>query len=57
MLNNMAGGLMWGIGTVVGATVVISIMVGLLRTFNFLPFSEQLVNQIQSNFTSEKIQR
>lgn len=39
MLNNFLGGLAWGIGTVVGASVVVAVIGAILRSlgvFNFL---------------------
>jgi len=37
MLNNFLGGLAWGFGSVIGATLFLVIFLGLLRSFNFLP--------------------
>ncbi len=57
MLNNLIGGLMWGAGTVIGASLIISILIGFFKTFNFLPFSDQVVKTIESNPASTKIQK
>ncbi len=37
MIKNFLGGLSWGFGTVVGATVVVALILGLLRTVNLIP--------------------
>lgn len=38
VVGNFLGGLAWGLGSVLGATVVVAILLGLLRTVNFVPF-------------------
>ena len=37
VIKNFLGGLAWGFGTVVGATIVAAILLGLLRTLNLIP--------------------
>jgi len=52
MLSNFLGGLSWGFGSVVGATIVVAILLGILRIFNFIPglggFTNQISNTVQS---------
>ena len=38
MIGNFLGGLSWGFGTVIGATIVVAILVGVLRTAKFTPY-------------------
>ncbi|MBI2601238.1 hypothetical protein HYW42_04745 [Candidatus Daviesbacteria bacterium] len=38
IVGNFLGGIAWGVGTVIGATVVVAILFSILRSFNFLPF-------------------
>lgn len=49
MLNNFLGGLAWGFGSVIGATVFLAIFLGLLRSFNYLPGIGGLENEINNN--------
>ncbi|MBI4039968.1 hypothetical protein HY389_01285 [Candidatus Daviesbacteria bacterium] len=37
IVNNFLGGMAWGFGTVVGASIVVAIIFGILRNFNFIP--------------------
>lgn len=48
MLSNFLGGLAWGLGSVVGATIVVALLIGFLKTINFVP--------IVGNFASQVIQ-
>lgn len=54
VLNNLFGGIAWGIGTVIGASLVLSLLIGFFRTFNFIPYSDQVVKTIESNPASDK---
>lgn len=48
IINNFIGGLAWGVGTVLGATVVISILFGVLRGLDFvIPGFSQFIDQAQ----------
>ncbi len=48
IVNNFLGGLAWGVGSVLGATIVISIAFGLLKNFDFfIPGISQLIDQAQ----------
>jgi hypothetical protein len=48
IINNFLGGLAWGVGTVLGATVVISLLFTLLRNFDFIiPGFSQFIDQAQ----------
>ncbi len=46
IVGNFLGGLAWGVGSVLGATIVIAILVSVLRTINFVPIIGGLSNQI-----------
>ncbi len=56
-LNNFLGGLAWGLGSVVGATIVVALLISLLKFVNFIPilgnFSADIIKVIDSK-TSEK---
>jgi hypothetical protein len=46
LINNFLGGLAWGVGTVLGATIVISILFSLLRNVEFfIPGVSQFIDQ------------
>lgn len=56
IIGNFLGGLAWGFGTVVGATVVVAILVGLVRSINFVPvvgqFVSGVIDVVQQNQTN-----
>lgn len=45
MTANFLGGLAWGVGTVIGATIVAAILIAILKPFNFIPGLDQITNQ------------
>ncbi|MDO8573128.1 MAG: DUF5665 domain-containing protein [Candidatus Daviesbacteria bacterium] len=45
MLANFLGGLAWGLGTVIGATIIAALLISILRFFNFIPGLDQIINQ------------
>lgn len=49
MAANFLGGLAWGLGTVIGATIVAAILISILRFFNFIPGFDQIINQLPKN--------
>lgn len=50
--RNFIGGIAWGVGSVIGATLIIAIAIGFLRTINFIPiigtFATQVVSEVQN---------
>lgn len=56
MISNFLGGLAWGLGTVIGATVVVGILVWVLSLFNFIPIIGDFVGGAveQVNIKTEK---
>lgn len=46
MIANFLGGLAWGLGTVIGATIVAAVVISLLNYFNFVPGFDQITNQL-----------
>ncbi len=55
IVNNFLGGLAWGVGTVLGATVVISILFALLRNVEFIiPGFSQYIDQISEQRTPSR---
>lgn len=49
IVGNFLGGLAWGLGTVIGATVIVAILVGFLRIFHFLPVIGNVFDQFSSD--------
>lgn len=47
MVNNFLGGLSWGFGTVVGATIVVAFLIWLLSFFIFIPGINDIIKQAQ----------
>lgn len=47
ILANFLGGLSWGVGSAIGATIVLSLIYGTLKTLNFLPFAGQVTDGIE----------
>lgn len=47
MLGNFLGGITWGVGSVIGATIVIAILLGILRSINWVPFAKETADTIE----------
>lgn len=47
MISNFLGGLSWGFGTAIGATVVVAILLAVSKNFSFIPFVNDLSNTYQ----------
>lgn len=56
ILNNFLGGLAWGVGTVIGATVVVAILISFSRTFSFIPVIGGLADMIQEAKQESQLQ-
>lgn len=52
--KNFIGGLMWGLGSVIGATMVLSIVVKTLSTFEFIPAVADFIVQLQTYIDIKK---
>lgn len=52
--KNFIGGLMWGLGSVIGATMVLSIVVKTLSTFEFIPAVAEFIVQLQTYIDVKK---
>lgn len=44
--RNFIGGISWGVGSVLGATILVAITLGVLRVAGFIPFIGDFVTQI-----------
>ncbi|MBI2019754.1 hypothetical protein HYS95_03770 [Candidatus Daviesbacteria bacterium] len=45
-MANFLGGLAWGLGTVIGATIIAAVVIAILRAFNFIPGLDQLLESL-----------
>lgn len=52
--RNFLGGISWGVGSVVGATIVVAITLGVLRAAGFIPFIGDFVTQIVDYVESQR---
>lgn len=52
MFVNFLGGLAWGLGTVLGATIVAAIVIAILRFFNFIPGFNQILDALPKSSPS-----
>lgn len=55
MMANFLGGLAWGLGTVVGATVFVAVLLGILRFLGFVPVIGEFVTQIKADIESRRL--
>lgn len=55
MISNFLGGLSWGFGTVVGATVVVAILLSILQGLGYVPFIGQFANQVTNDIRPRSI--
>lgn len=46
IIKNFLGGIAWGVGSLVGATVVVALIVAILKSINFVPLIGDFVTQI-----------
>lgn len=49
MVANFLGGLAWGFGTVIGATVIVALLLGILRALGYVPLIGALVSDVTDN--------
>lgn len=46
IIANFLGGLAWGLGTVIGATIVAAVVISILGLFNFIPGLSQFLESL-----------
>lgn len=54
IFKNLIGGLMWGLGSVIGATMVLSIVAKTLSNFDFIPAVADFIVQLQEYIDIKK---
>ena len=52
--KNFVGGIMWGLGTVIGASFVLSLFMSTLRHLDFIPAVADFVLQVQNSIDNKK---
>jgi hypothetical protein len=55
-MGNLIGGVAWGVGSVLGATIVVAIIISLLRTINFVPVIGSFVGGVLDQVEEQKNQ-
>ncbi len=57
ILGNFLGGLFWGLGSVIGATIIVALLITFLRTIDFVPLLGNFTNQILSSIQQKQTQQ
>lgn len=55
MLNNFLGGISWGVGSVIGATLVVSLLAFLLARSTELPWIGQILESVMQEIEEQSI--
>lgn len=53
---NFIGGISWGIGSVIGASIIVAIILGLAQAFNFIPGFNNLLEQVVQSDREKQLQ-
>lgn len=51
MMRSFLGGIAWGVGSVIGATVIVAILLTLLHSIGWVPVLGDIANQISKTIT------
>ena len=46
MVSNFLGGLAWGVGSVIGATIVVAILFGILNQLKWIPGLSEIADEV-----------
>jgi len=57
LLANFIGGIAWGLGTVVGATVIVALLLWILSFFNYIPVIGNFASTIENSVSPQRIQQ
>ena len=52
--KNFVGGISWGLGTVIGASFVLSVLISALHSLDFIPAVADFVLQVQNTIDNRK---
>jgi len=55
ILNNFLGGLAWGLGTVLGATLIVGALLFILSKLNTIPIVGSFINEILSEIQQQSL--
>lgn len=55
MIANFLGGIAWGLGTVLGATVIVALLLALLRGLGYIPVIGDLVTDVRENINFKRM--
>lgn len=48
VLKNLVGGIMWGLGSVFGATIIVSLLIWALGKIDFVPYIAEYIERIRN---------
>lgn len=52
-IGNFIGGLAWGVGSILGATIVVGMLVWMLKSVNWIPvigdFTSRVIDQVEKD--------
>lgn len=54
IFKNFIGGIAWGVGSIIGATLIVAFLLGILQFINFIPFVGDFVTQVVEYVESRK---
>lgn len=52
--KNFIGGIAWGVGSVIGATMIVGLFLGAIQFFDFIPIVGDFISQIVEYVESRK---
>jgi hypothetical protein len=57
VINNFLGGIAWGVGSVLGATIVVGLVFWFLHFINFVPILGNFAADVLSSIQTKQIQK
>lgn len=55
IISNFLGGLAWGLGSVLGATIVVSLVIIILKKVNLVPVVGRFANKLLQEIDSKNL--
>lgn len=55
IISNFLGGLAWGLGSVLGATIIVSLLVIILKKVNLIPVIGKFANKLLQEIDSKNL--
>lgn len=57
IISNFLGGLAWGLGSVIGATIIVSLLIIVLKKVNLVPVVGKFANKLLQEIDSKNLPR